>query len=111
MWKTVKLADDHSWHESLKNITPADDNSTFLLWDGDLPDTEKDAVDLVDQVILANDGRVSRLVYGEMAPSSTESLACSGNCFCVIAHGSRRCETQYCNAVGLCWWVSCNTSC
>lgn len=88
------------------------DPDTFIFWDGDVPDNPEAQQQLLEQAFSANNGKLLRVVIGgTMQRVDTALTLCSGNCFCVVAHGMRRCETYWCSASGLCWWVPCGSSC
>lgn len=122
MWKIMDL-DDGLWNDlgsyssiaeaenSVSRLKSGDDN-VYAFWDGpissDLAEQEKIAI----EIDSANRGRVLRTTIG-LKPGGKEVgiSTCSGNCFCVIANGGRRCETYYCNSANWCWWVPCGSSC
>ncbi|RYZ05697.1 MAG: hypothetical protein EOO24_12190 [Comamonadaceae bacterium] len=85
-----------------------------ILWDGAIPAAQADQDKLLQEVFAANGDKVSRVTIGlTMAEASKDTAlsSCPGRCFCVIAHGSRRCETYYCSASGLCYWIGCGMGC
>jgi hypothetical protein len=118
MWKALSIDDDHQFMELAAGDTvdavkshEFTDQKVFYLWDGDLPSQDAELFSLIDEVSSANGGEVVRLTFGEVQLKSEAQMLCSGNCFCVVQGGNRRCETQYCNANGYCWWVPCGTNC
>lgn len=124
MWKSLKLdSTTGEWNElgaesSLAackaNFSGQPSDNVFHFWDGEFPSDEAASLKLFEEVKEANNGRVTMLTVGAVIQtvSKVESLtSCSGNCFCVIAHGRRRCETYYCSPSGFCWWVDCGMGC
>lgn len=88
------------------------ESDQFIFWDGDLPTDAAHQQEIFEQAFAINEGKLLRVVLGgETQRVETALSSCSGNCFCVIARGMRRCETQYCNSNGYCWWVPCGSSC
>jgi hypothetical protein len=76
-------------------------------------DLEK-SVAIFEEVNKANGGRIARATLGLdlcSAKRDASITSCPGRCFCVIAHGMRRCETYWCSASGWCWWVPCGMNC
>lgn len=125
MWEAVqlvagewtKLATDQSL-DACKGAAAKSDaakgkGEIFYFWAGGPPADEKEAHRVVDEVLAANNGRVERAMVGIKAivKNDVGAFTCPGNCFCVIAHGMRRCETSYCNENGYCWWVPCGMGC
>lgn len=124
MWEAVQLdpetenfsqicsgEDLDSCRASAGNKTAKKDK-VFYFWAGEIPDDENETIKIFNQVKDANDGLISIMTIGADFTSVERTTAsCSGRCFCVITSGSRRCETQYCNDYGYCWWVPCGQSC
>ena len=124
MWQVVKL-ESGEWQElgkyetleeskSVQKTSSEDQNSVFYFWAGEVPNDKDESIKLFNQVSEANDGRINRvtigLSLGSVSKDSSLSM-CPGRCFCVIAGGSRRCETYWCSVSGWCWWVSCGMGC
>lgn len=122
MWKALDL-DDGIWIElgSFPTVSDAEqnieklkqsDSSVFLFWDGPISSDINEQNKLSDEISKANHGRILMTTIG-LKPGEKEVgiSSCSGDCFCVIANGSRNCQTRYCNSSGWCWWVSCGSSC
>lgn len=122
MWKILDL-DDGIWVDlgSFSTIAEAEQNisrfkrgedSVYAFWDGPISSDKAEQDIKAEEIINVNRGRILRTTIG-LKPGDKEVgvSACSGNCFCVIANGSRDCETKYCNSNGWCWWVSCGSSC
>lgn len=121
MWQTVKLdAASGVWKELGRSVNLAECKSfatdapanTYHFWASPPPSDHAEQERIIEQVLAANDGRILRVGIGvTVSVTKAEALSgCPGNCFCVVANGSRRCETQYCNE-NWCWWVSCGMSC
>lgn len=86
----------------------------LILWDGAVPSNPADQDKLFQEVFSANGDEVSQITLGltMQEPQKNAALSsCSGRCFCVVTRGSRRCETYYCFASGLCYWVPCGSGC
>ena len=89
----------------------------ILTWSNQSGVSGAEEDDVLKSVLDANEGRVLRVMKNAIVQVQhlNESRVCCGagsNCFCVsYANGTRQCETQYCNASGLCWWVVCSVPC
>lgn len=121
MWKAVALNfASGAWEElssapKLESLAIAHESENiFRLWVGEFPKTEEAQIRLFNEVNAANDGRVVSLSLGmdfSRAEKRVDMSSCSGDCFCVIAHGKRECQAKYCNSAGWCWWVKCPGKC
>ncbi len=125
MWQIVERESSGQWNElgSYDSLRDCKSNAAsfakheddiFYFWKGAFPKDEKESIGLFQEVAEANKGRVSRLTIGLDLSTSKKVDAltgCSGQCFCVIANGSRVCEAHYCNTNGYCWCVLCNSGC
>lgn len=126
MWKVVELDPTAgSWKEHGRFATPdecraqvasfskAQDN-VYAFWDGAWPADVQSQNKILDEVQQANGGRISRFTVGldlSAIQKVAGSSSCPGRCFCVIAHGMRRCEVYYCNVNNVCAWVPCGMNC
>lgn len=122
MWCTVQLKSDYSgWEELGTGATlpqskaaagNVEGDNVYHFWDGEIAHDEAGSLAILDEVNRANGGRVSMMTIGaDISTARATPKSCPGRCFCVIAHGTRRCETQYCNDRGICWWVPCGVKC
>ena len=58
--------------------------------------------------------RITKNARITIEKTQSASSCCGGSttkCFCVVAHGSKRCETTWCNASGQCYTVPCSMPC
>jgi hypothetical protein len=122
MWK-VYVQDPASGAITERNSAPdvaackaiaAQVGQSLVLWDGVVPSSQADQDKLFQDVFAANGDKVSQITLGLTMPEPQKNASlssCPGRCFCVIANGQRRCETYYCFASGLCYWVSCGMGC
>lgn len=122
MWQIAKL-ENGNWEEldkfdSLEQARSvelsAKGDNIFYFWAGPFPSGESESVALFDKVNQANNGRINRITIGlnlNSATKDTSVSSCPGKCFCVVAHGARRCEVEYCRPDGVCWWVDCGVGC
>jgi hypothetical protein len=123
MWESAALdLDQGTWTkrgsgktlDDCRAVSASSKEKLFDFWGGEVPADEAAILDLYKKVSEANDGNISRLTIGlelgdaKRAPGIS---SCPGRCFCVVAHGRRRCETYWCSATGLCWWVPCGMGC
>ena len=126
MWKVVELdSATGTWNEHGCFATPADCKSqvasfasgasnVYAFWDGALPTDMTEQNRLIDEIFAVNNGKIDRITIGldVSAAQKVDALSgCPGRCFCVVAHGMRRCETYYCNANNVCAWVPCGMGC
>lgn len=124
MWQAVEHDPDAgTWTERARNqelatlrqekSSPSAAKNIFYFWDAPIPADQAEQEQIVKKVMAANDGRILRVGIGvQVEVTKVDGLSsCSGSCFCVIADGKRRCETQYCNSNGYCWWVDCGMGC
>jgi hypothetical protein len=125
MWKifehncdvgTWKAGEQHQNAENAKvalNNARSSNKDTFVFWDGEIPVDRAAQDQILQRSFELNGESLLRIMLGvEISrKAGTMQTLCSGDCFCVVANGSRGCETQYCNSAGWCWWVSCGTSC
>jgi len=124
MWQLAKL-ESGEWkelgkHENLEQAKSSqktsseDQKDVFYFWAGEFPSDEDESIKLFDQINEANDGRINRITIGLKLDSVSKdgSLSmCPGSCFCVVAHGKRRCETYFCSVSGVCSWIDCGMGC
>lgn len=74
--------------------------------------TEQEETKIILELIGLSDGEITRVTKGVTVSKKADAVCCGpGNCYCVVAGGSRYCETYYCNASGYCWVVRCNIPC
>ena len=111
-WNLIAESDDLNAAKANlpKSIAPG---KAYFFFMGEIPSDPAASQKIFDDVQAQNNGRISMLTVGARIDLAEKTAAsyCSGNCFCVVAHGMRRCETQYCNASGYCWWVPCGSNC
>lgn len=106
-------------YESFHPVGPAlnealkSNADTFVFWDGPVPSEPDAQNEIFQKAFELNGERLLRVILdADVKRTENTTLAsCSGDCFCVVANGKRRCEGKYCNAAGLCWWVDCGSSC
>jgi len=124
MWVSVRLdASTGQWvkvaqHESLaecrvraESRDAEDSPAYFFLMEA--VHTRADANRVIDEVAVANHGRITRVTVGLDFSAVTRSDAltgCAGDSVCVVRDGYRRCEAYFCNGA-ICWWVPCGIGC
>ncbi|MBA4050201.1 MAG: hypothetical protein C0508_01570 [Cyanobacteria bacterium PR.023] len=108
-----KLGNQETLDAAQKAFTVSDD--TFYFYAGELPDDKEAQNKIVDECMKANNGKISMAMIGVQISikklGDIKPMFCQGNCYCVVANGTRRCETYYCSANGFCWWVPCGMAC
>ncbi|MBW7676987.1 hypothetical protein [Chryseobacterium chendengshani] len=63
-------------------------------------------------VLELNEGKVTHVTKGATITKMEDRQCCGpGTCFCVIAHGTVKCQTQFCSVDGSCSWVDCPIPC
>ena len=86
---------------------------SYIFYDGEFPADIQEQNLLLEKINDVNDNPISMVTVGLDLSTSKKDVhasTCSGDCYCVIANGSRRCETKYCSG-SWCWWVPCGSSC
>lgn len=106
-WSLVERSEGKERSASLAAGLAPDE---FVLWMGDMPTDERESIEIFNEVNALNGNRITRLTIGAAISKIRDASACPGECFCVVADGMRRCETQYCNDK-ICWWVPCGMGC
>ena len=124
MWEAVELHSDHSeWrqlgsadsasHLRQQTFSLSSDGEVFYFWDGPFPSDPEESQRLFEEIMAANPDKEIRLTVGATIKNTTPlagGTACSGRCFCVIAHGMRRCEVCYGNGAGS-YCLPCGSNC
>ena len=123
MWKVVKLNMETGESEEIAAFGTSaeaeahfssldDQNNVVVVYDGPVSKNRDESHGIAEEILRINKDRVSRVAIGmklgdvKYAPS----FVCPTRCFCVIAHGRRRCEGPYETPFGTIW-VDCGVSC
>lgn len=121
MWVAVELSDNHSeWKKiasspilaELKSLERRGEN-VYFFWDGQFPSDPTEFENLHKEIANANGGADVRVFVGAVIShieGATPSTLCSGSCFCISAHGGRRCEVCYKGSGGS-QCVPCGSAC
>ncbi|MEZ4916909.1 MAG: hypothetical protein R2836_07980 [Chitinophagales bacterium] len=115
MYKKGKL-ENGNWIElaELEILTELEikEENTYVFYVGKLPENIEKQNELIENVLKVNKNEITRVTIGKNICNEKEDTGISspGKCFCVIAHGKRRCETKYCNP-HTCWFVPCGMGC
>lgn len=120
MWDIVRLKEgrwekiaSHDSLEAAQNAVSASEE-IFFFYAGELPAEEAAQNAIIEKCVIANEGRVRRVMIGvqiAIKRIADRPEACQGNCYCVVENGTRDCQTYYCNANGVCVWVTCGVAC
>lgn len=125
MYQLLQLSDNKTFNvlSSSANIDDcfnkeanrfASDETLVVLYDFSDPNLSSEESDrIMFELLERNDGRITRFTKGIDISKREDSVCCGAGsrCFCVTTPGSRRCETYYCSASGVCAWVPCPIPC
>ena len=123
MWKVIRLDMKTGASEELASFGEAADaeahfssldhkEGTIVVWDGTVPKSDDAMHEIADEILRINEDRVSRVMIGMHLEDVqyVPSAMCPTRCFCVVAHGQRRCEGPYHTPIGTIW-VYCGVDC
>jgi hypothetical protein len=112
MFTLVHQSENFAEYADRKSALPTEKSVIFFDFAKSTGLTEQEETRIILDLMEKSDGEITRVTKGVTVSKNEDAICCgSGSCFCVVANGTRYCETYYCYPNGYCWAVRCNIPC